>query len=99
MCGAKTLLPLYAFMELTWTTLLFLFFHPSWMCVRAFGDVEYIHRNIYLMGFINVIYTASSILVTAQYKVRMLLSSDTGIVGCNTGSWGQGYLSAFLAVL
>jgi len=53
-------------------------------------------KTFNLLGFIHGIYTASSILVTAQYKMRMLLScSDTGIVGCNTGSSEQGCLSAF----
>jgi hypothetical protein len=52
--------------------------------------------TFYLIGFIHVIYMASSILFTVQYQMRMLLRcSDTGIVGCNTGSSEQGYLSAF----
>jgi hypothetical protein len=48
------------------------------------------------MCVIPLIYTSFWILLTALYKMRIVLRcSDTGIVGWNTGSSGHGYLSAF----
>ena len=98
MCGAIPLLPLYAFIAWTGATLTF-FIVPS----QAVVYVPLVMRGIYLetMNILfSTIYSCNihvfSILVTVQYQRRKLLRcSDTGVVGCNTGSSERGCLSSF----